>query len=289
MQTIQNSALRISCGAGGKTNCNALLVECGELPISIRLKQRTAIYAVKTKIIPRHPSRNIYFPDTNNRFRWIRTNLSKRKPHTAPFIIKNYISDQRIQDLTELLPSTFHTPPWKLFLPHFDTTLLGIQKENPGTLPMSLETISKYDTYIKIYTDASKINNKTGIGIYIPSKNCRLSQRTTDDISIFAAELTAIKIALQWSVQQRPEGNIAIFTDSLSSLQAISNHVNSSSKPYIQDTLQLVTTLNASGRTCTIIWIPSHIGIIGNETAYKLAIYLNKRHILATGESDSKN
>ena len=134
LQTIQNSALRISCGADGKTNCNALLVECGEIPISLRLRQRTAIYAAKTKITPHHPSRIIYFPDPNKRSTWIKSNLSKRKPHTAPLVMKNYLNDQRIQNLQEHPLPNFDTPPWKLFLPNLDITLLGIQKEDPSAL-----------------------------------------------------------------------------------------------------------------------------------------------------------
>ena len=44
----------------------------------------------------------------------------------------------------------------------------------------------------------------------------------TDNITIFAAELCAIKLALQW-VTSNSDKNVCIFSDSYSSLQAIAS------------------------------------------------------------------
>ena len=48
----------------------------------------------------------------------------------------------------------------------------------------------------QIYTDALKDSEgKTGIGVYIPESEIYIKKRTTDHLSIFAAEMAAIIMA----------------------------------------------------------------------------------------------
>ena len=63
-----------------------------------------------------------------------------------------------------------------------------------------------YNNSVHIYTDASKTtNNKTSAAFCIPELNIELSIRLSDNVTIFAAELSAIKLALLGYQQLRPK------------------------------------------------------------------------------------
>jgi len=63
-------------------------------------------------------------------------------------------------------------------------------------------------------TGASKtIDNKTSAAFFIPEFITEHSVRLSDNITIFAAELCAIKLALQW-VTGNSDKNVCIFSDS---------------------------------------------------------------------------
>jgi len=63
----------------------------------------------------------------------------------------------------------------------------------------ALEKIDSYKGSGHIFTDASKIkDNKTSAAFCVPEFNIEHSVRLTDNITIFAAELCAIKLDLHW-------------------------------------------------------------------------------------------
>jgi len=74
------------------------------------------------------------------------------------------------------------------------------KKESPEVLKaLALERIDMYKCTVNIYTDASMdTNNKTSAAFYIPSLQVQYKARLSDHLTIFAAELTAIKLALSW-------------------------------------------------------------------------------------------
>ena len=60
-----------------------------------------------------------------------------------------------------------------------------------------------------------------------------------------------------------------IFTDSLSSLQALDS--NNCDHPFIQDILKLFYGCLSVNKKVVLAWVPSHVGIKGNEKADELA------------------
>ncbi|KAJ4447110.1 hypothetical protein ANN_09110 [Periplaneta americana] len=82
--------------------------------------------------------------------------------------------------------------------------------------------------------------------------------------SVFTCELYAIKKALEYILVTETDKSYLLHTDSQSSLQALQDIF--STNALIQEIHQLLTDLMKQGRKITLIWIPSHQGIPGNET-----------------------
>ena len=93
-------------------------------------------------------------------------------------------------------------------------------------------------------------------------------QRIPDHSSIFTAEAKAVDLALDFISTCDANNKFIIFSDSLSVLKAM-NHT-SSKNPQIQKFLEKCHELLAYKET-VLCWIPSHIGIQGNETVDKQA------------------
>ena len=123
---------------------------------------------------------------------------------------------------------------------------------------------SRYKNYQQIYTDGSKEDSKVGCAVI--SDNHSNMQRIPDDSSIFTAEANAIDLALEFISTCDANNKFIIFSDSLSVLKAM-NHT-SSKNPQIQKLLEKCHELLAY-KEIVLCWIPSHIGIQGNEMVDK--------------------
>ena len=93
-------------------------------------------------------------------------------------------------------------------------------------------------------------------------------QRIPDNSSFFTAEAKAIDLALDFISTCDAYNKFIIFSDSLSVLKAM-NHF-SSKNPQIQKLLKKCHELLAF-KEIALCWIPSHIGIQGNEIVDKQA------------------
>ena len=91
-------------------------------------------------------------------------------------------------------------------------------------------------------------------------------QRIPDDSSIFTAEAKAVDLTLDFISTCDANYTFIIFSDSLSVLKAMNN--TSSKNPQIQKLLEKWHELLAY-KECVLCWIPSHIGIQGNEMVDK--------------------
>jgi ribonuclease HI len=97
------------------------------------------------------------------------------------------------------------------------------------------------------------------------------SYRLSDYTSIHAAEMMAIKRALEWATSVEHD-ELVIYTDSLGVLQAIEQR-QSFRRPNLLRDLLSTYEIYCRGRqaVATFVWIPAHLGIEGNEEADMLA------------------
>ena len=83
--------------------------------------------------------------------------------------------------------------------------------------------------------------------------------------SVFSAELSAIKHAIELSANYE-EAEVTIYCDSRSAILAVSNIF-----PVNPIVIAIQDLLNSSQKSFTLCWVPSHIGVPGNEKADDLA------------------
>lgn len=134
----------------------------------------------------------------------------------------------------------------------------------------SQEDINKYCTSecTLVYTDGSKHgDNKVGAAFvaYPPSSNkVTKKYKLHSSCSVYQAELLAILNACSWAIRNNIT-NIAILSDSLSSLYEIKNK-DSTNSAVATIHREIQTIKNNNGKV-TFIWVKAHAGLTGNEEA----------------------
>ena len=98
----------------------------------------------------------------------------------------------------------------------------------------------------------------------------QLSKRLPDSSTIFAAEATAISLALNYYQDMGPvHHDVVVYSDSMSCLQAIKGE--DIENPFICHIMNLLWSLSDKGTRVRFCWVPSHCGIDGNEKIDQLA------------------
>jgi ribonuclease HI len=119
------------------------------------------------------------------------------------------------------------------------------------------------------FTDGSGKQDCFGAGIYGPSYNYRKSIPMGSLSTIFSAEVMAIlrcsELLLTKNLTRR---RIHICSDSRAAIAALVKTTTESS--LIWECVQVLEKLSKSNKA-TLMWIPRHQGILGNEEADRLA------------------
>ena len=267
LEVIQHTCLRIACGAMRGTPIDALQQECGELPLQLRRKRATLRYTTKISSSNNNPAKSVLEESWHNTY-------GKFKPGTAPIHTqtRDFITKHRAT------PSTVNRiPPWTRAAATVD---LSLQQQLQGTdnniiiKQIAADHLQQnYKDHLQIYSDGSVLNNRqVGAAFHIPSTNVEVTFRLNDSTSIITAELTAIQTALQYlqttDLQQK---QILILTDSQTAIQLITTN-NSTYTSTETNIINIITDLQQQQQLdITLVWIPSHVGIQGNETADRLA------------------
>ena len=87
-------------------------------------------------------------------------------------------------------------------------------------------------------------------------------------------ELFAINQVLHWLILNQPitvNQDVVILTDSMSGMRALGNHHKRSYSSASNQIVSLANILKDNLKSLTIQWVPSHVGVCGNEKADDLA------------------
>ena len=163
-------------------------------------------------------------------------------------------------------------PPWRVNnLNPCDNIIQNAKQEIPDNI---LKTIflghlnSHNSGETHIYTDGSKTDDGVAYAMVCRRSgqpNLTKNFKLHEEASIFTAELFAILDAVKTGKSLSPQTTI-IITDSKSSIQALN-------KPFSKNSLVKTIQNEAyeSTKEFLLCWVPSHIGVTGNEIADKLA------------------
>lgn len=261
INTVHNTGVRLATGAFRTSPIESVMADGEQTNLQTRRDKQTIIYATKILSSEKHPLYK-YF---QNQHKY--TRLKQKKLNYQPFYVraKSTIISHNINININIDKQKYHKyPPWKKRNMKIDVSLSKYNKSDTSKtifLRQFNKILSQQQNQCHImYTDGSVINEYTGCGI--TSSIFDQQYHLQNNTSIFSAELFAILRA----VETTPKNINTIFSDSLSALQELKNqYSNNTLVQKIQDKIL------ESKKTFNFIWIPSHIGIKGNEHADFLA------------------
>lgn len=252
LETLHNSAIRLSIGAFRTSPITSILAESGEPSLQLRREQLTLNYANKVSAETSHPAFKPIF--------------STPEPNSTNILLNKY----NITYMQDTLPITYGSiPPWIIPEPKINLELSEYNKENthPTAYKIMFHELSKrYSTYRHVYTDASKFGSENDVGsaYYCEDDNTTAMFRLPNITSIYTAELYGILQALKY-IENHAGKQFTINTDSLSALKSI--HKIYPTHPLLTKIQETLYKIYTKSKKVVFIWIPSHVGIIGNEKA----------------------
>ena len=259
LDTIQSTSLRLVLGAFRTSPRLSLCAESAEPPLSYRRSILSSNFLVSLSNSPQLPLHQALISNINPIFlshptKHIRTNLES-------------FLNQKIKP-NPLLPILSTTPPWVYPQPNIRLDLTEIPKiSNETTRQHITELLNEFPNHILCLTDGSKYRTKTA---YAYSINEQITaHRIRKSASVYTAELNAILACVSHIAQLKPQQNYILLTDSLSSLQALSDPF--STNPIIQRIFLSLLTISSIKSHLTFIWIPGHINFSPHEAVDEAA------------------
>ena len=244
-----------------------MLAEAKLLPLEIRRNQLLLNYLCKIASYPDHKNYEILQNFTDITYK-----------HSFKFRIKELLNSLQTE-IPKIYPKTIFTTisPWRRVQhtkPIIDLDILDQQKKyKPQTdYLLNLFDFKRSHTYKGfkfIYTDASVNNDRVGCAA-LTLNDFIITRRLPDKVSIKTAESFAILLALD-VIEERGYESCIICCDSMETLTGLKNDkMSNHNTDKIIDRLSKIN-FTAPSTKIIFLWIPSHIGIEGNEEADKAA------------------
>lgn len=262
LQKKYNEGLRICLGALRTTQIDALHAEAGKIFLEDSALKKITRYVVNVLSNPDNPvyERVQEIFDEPEIIKKRRKVIRKR---SALQVACKKVSELNIKNIREV-KSYFTHPQWLNSKISIDTKVHMHNKDSLDGDVWRKIFASKIDHYKNadiIYTDGSLRNDRVAWAVTSESeliKNGRIHDKST----ILTAEMRAIIEA----VNNSESSYVVAVTDSLSTCELLkSMKIKNNNCRYIANELY------STNKRITLIWAPSHKGIVGNETADKYA------------------
>ena len=278
-------------GAVRGTNTQALQILTNEPPPDIKRQTAQVNYWIRAHALKDNPTAKLL--DSKQSHKLAKKNGIKKNKGTARDIAKTINKIDIKKEMITKIPIGVETLKWKKI--DIDIRLNDkISKKETASATAKQITLAHIEDYYKDhdrwYTDGSLQYGLAGIGIYIEGSERGLSKRVEDHVAIVTAEMVAIKKAIEISKfnitkEKNKKTKIAIFTDSLSTLQALEGDQTKSAR------FDIITELNEkyteafnNNIEITLVWIPAHCDLNGNEEADHLARQGTQKRIIEKKE-----
>ena len=265
LECIQNTALRVATGALRTSPVKSLQVETNVAPLSVRRKELTLRYFLKVNDDRLHPCRQVMDVEAN---RHVFRGLSQqymRRISGFPISHRLFIMCRELDfqlHITEPSPRG-SVSPW--MLPEVSVYMLVENKRNVTDVDIQekfTDMVARFPGFRRFYTDGSKLNGSTGCAFTV--NNAFFSHKLDPCLSVFTAELVAIREALRYIVDHRVEKSM-ICTDSQSAIRALATQ--NRDHCLLVEVYELLHTVSRNDGECVFLWIPGHRGLAGNVRA----------------------
>ena len=256
LEPVQNHALRLAIGAFKSSPIESLQADSGLPPLAIRREQ----------LLLQYYARAMKCPDSLL-YTCIRE-IHESVPELISVRSHQLMTRYNLElDLTiPVNPPT--NPPWLLESP----ICCGYSCPPKNTTPaVALKQLFEEHCHLlhhgqdRIFTDGSKGSQVACAAVH--GSRIR-SRKINKNGSIFTAELLAILQAL-YVIRETRGHSFVVFSDSKSALQAIGNYRNP--HPILSRIFEWLAELHARQKRVVLCWVPSHIGVDGNEAADRAA------------------
>ena len=277
LNPVHHQAIRLCLGAYRSSPVESLYVESGELPLAYRRQMLQLQYYARTKQFK--PS-DIQTRLDDDMYDNMYTSRPSKQPSLGQ-IVRRLVDELDIQMPTvDLLKESIYGP-WQFTEPGVCLQLTEMCKANTSPEQYKQHFCAhRHPTDLEIYTDGSKTSEGVGAGIVIMEGSIpqKIGRRLPPMASVFTAEIIAIKCAL---VTMLPYENrtTVIYSDSKSALEAIQGN---SPRGLVVEVRELLQDLLTRNIRVTLCWIPSHVGIVGNELVDKVAKDATQKQSIST-------
>lgn len=267
LEKTQNAAMRTILGAPRWTHIGTLLAETGLTSLKLRIQQLVA--GKVARIMQRDHGTVV-----RQRLGGLRNFLRKSKwisavAQTFTTLVPHWqrlAADADLQD-----PSYTPPPPWEPPAVDIRYTVLPGTRAQCTSSEMRQHALQWMDTLHQpdgrvYYTDGSVDPTTGATGSAFIAGDQVVGWRNSDHSSSLQTELAAIHGALRHAMTEGSR-HIVVHTDSKAALQVLQ-------RSYQRDNIALSTTIlglaqqmAAEGQVVLLNWIPSHVGLAGNDRA----------------------
>lgn len=278
LDKAQNQALRIVGGFVRSTPIHTMESEICMPPLYLRRKYLAYKYCLKAKSLTNNETITLlnelsslnqtrYWINKKSNLLVIAVNESKdEKIFTSNpiqmFTLNTWVSNIKIEGVIETKLDNVRAP--KRFY-----------EGNSLKCSVIEELHRKYGGWYIIFTDGSKNSVGNGAAFYDPNKPASSNSlncfKIVENVCIMSLELTAISQAITY-LQTIAHRRVVICTDSKSALFHLARCASGGrGVPIAYEILAKVVEMQDSGSEIILQWVPSHVGLRGNEEADILA------------------
>ena len=264
LSSIHNAGIRLATGAFKSSPIESMLVDAGEMPLDFYYQCLLVRSWYRSQRLPK----SLTSICIRNQRYWQFYENHPQLPQPFAFRARAVIDQLNILK-TEIIPAKLSvTPPWKLpdvkFCRYFNLSKTEISTEAMRSI--FLDHCTQHADTISVFTDGSKSDAGVGFGVVFPDRE--RTGRLSSVASIFTAELNAILKALK-EILIFSGNKFTLYCDSKSVLQSL-EHFNPQ-HPLVLEIIEWLFLVKRRGKEVDFCWVPSHVGIQGNESADHLA------------------
>ena len=270
---IQNQAQRLITGAMKSTPIQKMEETTGLQPLEDRKDTKILIQAAKFKRLDSHPMKQRMKEPTKGRLKRGSFIHQSRRLERQMLVMMEHEAKP--------IPACEAHPAWKRqMFPTIVTSIAGVVRRgtqiDAQRKALAMEHIcSQYpqEDWTHVFTDgsATEATKDGGAGIFIRYRDGEdeLAVPTGKHSTNFRAEQEALSEAAKTVLQNstRTTGQVVLFSDALSVLQALKNSHSSE----LNTLTTALAALSAKMEKVVLQWVPAHCGIRGNEKADSLA------------------